>query len=238
MDSLNKVIGISLWRRPLYTERIINALLRCDGIEDYHVIIGLDHGADPAVVALAKEARFETKEILPPDKKRNCNGNIRRTLTRAFDLSDYVIHIEDDILVAKDTLRYFEWARQFGVRKDVYSASAWRHDKGWLPDQKQPKPSSEESKVGTQCYFTCWGFAYWKDRFNEALKNWPADGQDMTKSWCVHNSEVKGKRVEVLPHISRVQNIGEELGTHRGAALNSFWIEDNGADFDGNYKLG
>lgn len=235
--ALTKVVAISLWRRPDYTRRILNALLRCDGIGEYHAVISLDGGAHPEVVKAAEEAPFRSKEILPADAKRNCNGNIGRCLTRAFELADYVVHVEDDILLAKDAIRFFEWGRQFDKDARVFSVSAWRHDKGWLPEQGRPKPPGEDDRVGRQQYFTCWGFATWRSRWEQMRRGWPSDGHDKIKSWDEHTTSVRASREEIIPFVSRVQNIGQDLGTHRGDCLNSYWIESPRAKFSGNYRL-
>jgi hypothetical protein len=103
-----------------------------------------------------------------------------------------------------------------------------------FPDIKHyyPKNSMIEN-VSRRCWFTPWGWATWKDRFEEMESVW--DFQGKNGSWdTTINHTVRKDRWELFPTVSRIQNIGGEMGTHvpnnewhKQHHYNEYWIETN-----------
>lgn len=218
------------WRRPDYTHTCLEYLSRCHGIKDYTVFIHIDGQSDPKVSVEALKLRPVVKvlQVIQHGSHLGCNGNTRKALDSGFAISDYVIHIEDDILVAKDGLRFLEWASQFENDKRIFTTGIWRHPSGWLPEQKRPWIPGHERLAGTTDGFHVWGWATWKSRWQEIDKGW-TKGDDRTSSWdTVMSRQVRGNRVSFLPFIGRANNIGEHLGTHRGASWVSHWADSPG----------
>ena len=145
-----KVITCCFWRRPAYTKKIIDALKKCKGIGEYLILIQQD-GADSkgdygqsVVRNICESIDFAEARIVSESSHLGCNENTRRALAAGFVHSDYVIHIEDDVMVAPDALSYFEWARQFGSDPSLFIVSAWRHPAGWKPLARKPKPLNQD----------------------------------------------------------------------------------------------
>ena len=151
-------------------------------------------------------------------------GRGRRGL-RSIPVSDYVILCEDDILFAKDALKYFEWARdEYKNDKQVFSICGYSRDKATEP---------EYFKIQRNPWFTPWGWATWADRF-EDIKAVLAHRLNDHDSWDqITNYAIRKDRNEIRPLLARTQNIGGELGTycpgpgwHRQHQFNGHWAGD------------
>lgn len=216
-----KVITLAAWRRPDYTKQVLDSIRRAHGVEDYALLIGVDGKGHEDVVKLVRSVDFVPSQVLINNQHVGCNLNTKYILMYAFQHFDYVIHLEDDTPIAPDALRYFEWASQFTSDPTVFVVSAW----GVLPRGKaQPNDHQRIVKTGL---FSCWGWATWKDRWLEMQQAWSLDG-DMHKSWDIRVDEVRGSRYQLQPIISRSNNIGEHLGTHRGACHVGEWAGSPG----------
>jgi len=216
-----------------YTKRVIEALQQCDGIEDYKLIIGLEPlSKDIVEYAYSLSAVFNQVEILHRPYIYGCGTNILHTLAVGFEQSDYVVNLEDDVVPHRDILKYFEWgADTYRDDKDIFTISGYNNpsddfDKTVEP-RSQQKLTLEDYPphiVNRQCNFTPWGWATWKDRFDEMKTNWNPN------SWDVHlQHNVVGERYEIYPLLSRTLNIGKEMGTHvsphvqERSHYNPFW---------------
>lgn len=225
-----KVITMCHWRRPDYTRTCLEYLSRCHGIGDYTVLIHIDGKADPKVAQEILNLKPSVKVLQVIENKTHlgCNENTRMALESGFAISDYVIHIEDDILVAKDGLRFLEWASQFENDPKIFTTGIWRHPSGWLPEQKRPWIPGHERIADIADGFHVWGWATWKSRWKDMEQGW-TKGDDLTSSWdTVLTREARHGRVSLLPYIGRANNIGEHLGTHRGASWVSHWADSPG----------
>lgn len=234
-----KVITMCLWRRLDIAKRTVGALAACDGIKDYHLVLHIDGNPCEHMVSWARSIGCCSKELLLADKNLGCNASTRRALRGGFERGDYVIHVEEDVLLAKDALRYFEWAQQFRSDPTLLTVGAWRHPRGWLYEDKKPFPMghSIERQARKSPHFHCWGWATWKDRWQWMDGNW-TNGDDQSLSWDVRINKWRHTQsfVELLPLVSRAINIGIG-GIHRDDAPLSYWAGSNGFVFPKSYQL-
>lgn len=196
-----KVITLTAYRRPEYTRQVLDALSRCDGIDDYRVLIHLEPG-NSEVRQVIQEARLAQKTLVENSDRLGCGGNTYCALHHGFQLAEFVIHLEDDTVPARDCLRFFEWAN-LRYREDhtVLSVTAY----------SKTVPSSEnQHRVVRTPWFTPWGWATWIDRWNEISEHW----SNSPVTWDIALNQLRGDRVEVQPLLARIQNIGAELGEH------------------------
>lgn len=228
--SHKKVITMCHWRRPEYSKTCVEYLKKCHGICDYTVLVHIDGKGDSQVSKECEKLRPSVKHLVIThhDKHMGCNGNTFAALESGFNESDYVIHIEDDILVARDGLRFLEWANQFESDPTLFTVGIWRHPFGWLPTQNTPWIPGHERMAGTIVGFYVWGWATWKSRWNEMKNGW-TKGDDILASWdTILTRQVRGNRLSLQPYIGRANNIGEHLGTHRGASWECHWADSPG----------
>ena len=213
----NKIITMSLFDRVDYIQQTLNMLGKCNGIEDYHIIMSIDESNNTKqVVKLAEDFIACDKTILV-HKKLGCGENIQYVLSKGFDKCDYVIHIEDDILFAYDTLKYFEWAKQFVKNNEIFTVCAFTNKRCSINVNDYPL-------IRYNQWFTPWGWATWKSRWIEMDKMW-------ISNWDVNlNEKVRKDRFQLLPVCSRSQHIGEE-GTHVHSHnylkhKTNYWMDD------------
>ena len=223
-----KTLSISLYNRPEYTKVLLDHLDQCFGIEYYDITICCDPGSK-AVEKLAKNFRPNQTNVIVNDRRFGCNTNIYQSLAIGFSKSDYHIHLEDDTIPGKDCLKYFEWANgKYKEDKNIFTVSGYVNS-----DNKMEcyyEKNSNVNNVSRRCWFTPWGWATWKDRFDEMESVW--DFQGKNGSWDVTINETRKGRWELIPTVARTKNIGAEMGTHvpnaewhKSHHLNEWWIE-------------
>lgn len=215
-------ITLTLWRRPEYTRQCLRALRACAGIENYAIIIGIN--PDPATVGELAEiadgitfGQYHT--VMVHDHDLGCNLNKRAVLDLAFTHFSYVVQIEDDVILAPDALRYFEWARQFERDESLFTVTAYGHDSG---------SRGQEGRVCRQPFFTCYGWATWKDRWEQMRAAWPCTYSGEPYWDQVLCYRVRDQRCELYPRVSRTINIGADAGLHGSQKGFDYWAGSEG----------
>lgn len=224
-----KTLTISLYNREEYTKRLLDSLNECYGLDDYNITICCEPGFK-AIEEMAKGFRPNQTEVIVNSRRYGCNTNIYQCLAIGFSKNDYHIHFEDDTIPGKDCLKYFEWAKeQYRNNSRVFTISGYVNS-----NNKTEHYYPINKKINTVFYrqwFTPWGWATWKDRFSEMKSAW--DFQGVNGSWdATINHEVRRDRYEIVPTVSRIQNIGADMGTHVPNKewheihhYNDYWIE-------------
>ncbi len=222
---MSKVITMTVYNRPDYTRRCLEALAKCEGIKQYQVFIHVDPGCDEVSEICAGWVNGGDLLMSFNEKRVGCNMNILSAMAHGFEHSDTVIHIEDDILLAPDALKWFEWALdKYKDDKSVFSVSGYSN--------KEPSEALFFYQQ-RRSWFTPWGWATWKDRFepfaNIIRLNEKAQPE---RSWdWITNYGARGGRYEVFPILSRTKNIGE-YGVHTNPIIhkseqtNTLWAGD------------
>ena len=205
------VIAMTAHRRPEYTHQVLQSLSQCsEDIGSIPVFIYIDHGCDE-VSALCHRWRstclLNVSVFESPDRL-GCNENTWRAMDGAFNVSDSVIMLEDDTVLAKDAIRFFLFClAEFKECDDVFSVSGYnRADTLKLDAIKQ---------LGKRKWFTPWGWATWKDRYADIVRARHQRPAPPGLSWDIFVTDnARRGRQEVFPVVSRVQNIGAENGAH------------------------
>lgn len=193
-------ITVSAYNRPRYLERTLAALSRCDGIGASQVTVLIDPSECAAEsAALAQKFGFRHGTYT---ERQGCNGAIFHALVIGFGSGDdFHLHLEDDTVPTRDALRWFAWARdEYRGNPAVFNVSGY-----------QRISNGRLGECGLRRWFTPWGWGLWRDRWLGIARFWGhAD-----VSWdVVVNHALRAGRYEVFPTVSRIQNIGAELGTH------------------------
>ena len=215
-----KIITMTAYKRPEYTKKVLDNLQQCIGFEEYTLLPTIEPGF-PEVIELF--SNIPNCEIMINDTRLGCDANTLKALKRGFEISDFVIHLEDDTVPGIDSLKYFEWAdKAYKDDKEIFSVTAYNRLR-------------DINKIETQNYFTSyrqrwytgWFWGSWFDRFEEMSKRWNF------VSWDVNlNKKVRGKRYEICPSVPRSQNIGEYSGTNvrpnfwKKYHYSPFWINN------------
>jgi hypothetical protein len=212
---MTTTIALSVCNRPEYTQRCIASILAMKGLGNTHIVASIDRQADGSLNqdVLQVLKKFGINYGFSVDKA-GCNGNVRHAIEYALATApDFIIMVEDDIILADDAFLYFQWAAK--TYKDDLSVrtigtyNEWHESMGYIPDPFSAK---------RQNYFTCWGWGSWPDRIEEMLSNWTTGDDSHDTSWDVVVSSHLNGRQEIVPLISRSYNCGDFNGTHRGRA--------------------
>jgi hypothetical protein len=127
-----------------------------------------------------------------------CNDATMFVLSNALENgAGYHLHVEEDIVLTRDALLWFEWAERFRSDPVVHSVTGYNREK-----------SGELYEARTRVWFHPWSFAMWSDRWPD-LK-WP----QVLTTWDVKvgDTYLKNAYREVHPLVSRAQNIGAKEG--------------------------
>lgn len=208
----NKIITMCHYARPEYSRRALEALAKCDGIEEYRVLAHVDRCPDSDILALVGQvlasAAIPNLWITTYPSRVGVNVNTAWALAHAFEDggAEFVIHVEDDILLAPDALRFFEHCA-VAYRDDpaVFSVTAYNRL------QVCPDPDRWHDLQRREWYHG-WGWGIWRDRWAEC------DVAQAPGTWDVHiHRNVMHRprrRVEIHPTLSRSQNIGARSSLH------------------------
>jgi len=222
------VITISMYNRLDFAVQTMKALFNCDGIEDYPIIISVDGKRDGGVIGFA-EALTATSNVSLYVNHENmgCGPAIRESIRRGFGQADKVIHIEDDVCLAKDALTYFQTMLDRYEKQDNIKAIT-----GFSRD---PITSSNRDDYVIEDTWYPWGWATWIDRWHEIEEYWSNEWWDVSLK---KSFKLRGHNV-IRPIVSRTKHIGWH-GTH--VANKDQWEKKwNTADWMGdldNYKPG
>ena len=151
------IITSTHYNRPQATASMLNHLVECWGIEDYTLIAQVEPGFPEVITELEK---YPHKiEININDNLKGCWVNKKLAIKRGFELSDRVIHIEDDVIVSPDTLKLFEFFERYKDDKDIFSCTAFSLDRRY---------ESIEWVIRGKGYSSL-AFSLWRDRWEKLL---------------------------------------------------------------------
>jgi hypothetical protein len=143
--------------------------------------------------------------------------NKKRGVEWGFEMSDFVVVLEDDITLDVDALEWFEWHVTSGLifnRPEIALASCWSpsfpYDKKHVEghDLLLAAELNIIDKYHINPWATPWGWATWRTTWNELGSNWT--GQDRHLGNMVKDHQW----FETQPLVSRCNNIGS-YGAHK-----------------------
>ena len=225
-------IVMTLCNRPAYTETVLNALSRCDGIDGMPVYF-MCEPINQQVITLAKLFP-KPCEVLTYPEQVGCNLNTAYALAKGFSVAKRVIALEDDTVPGRDFLRFMDWAlTKYQDDKNVCTVSGYQ--------RTSPNELDRTSEVIRENWFTPWGWGTWLDRYESFAMGWPAKDDQISWDAVLHRAKLQG-RCEIRPVVARIQNIGAEGGLHVPSAdwhanhhLNRDWIECTRSDVVSEY---
>lgn len=223
---MKTAIVVTLCSRPEYTRTVLSALAKCDEVDQYPIYLACEPVCQEVVDAANTFAALpHVKATVEVHKVRyGCNFNTRDALATGFHMAEQVIALEDDTVPGRDFLRFCRWGLEtYRDDKEVFSVCGY---------QRTPLDETGfRSAVIREPWFTPWGWATWRDRWDSIRGEWYPDHM---VSWdTVIDKFTRGNRCEVRPMLARIQNIGGEGGAHVPSAewhkahhLNPHWIDN------------
>ena len=239
----NKVVTVIAWNRYAYFRQVITALRRAWGSGEYLVTIFIDGPPKRkakgswdeegwrSVVQLSQQLQalaeggqggFREVHVNVSKTRLGVWPNKLRAVAYAFTLSDYVVVLEDDILLDPDALRWFEWHVTSGLifrRPEIGLATCWSGAFPFHPTNVEAHDIMAVNTLGLLDKFmlnnwaTPWGWAMWGRTWKTVGGNWT--GQDLTLGKAVQGQGW----FETVPVVSRCNNIGSVGANRKGATL-------------------
>ncbi len=222
-------VGITLFRRPEYTARVLSALEQCYGLEDRTIYLSIDWDGRytkeiEAVSALAQDfaGRHPRANVTTHSAKLGIDVHKEWLIDKMLaDGNDRFVFLEDDTLPAKDALHYFDWAL------DRFQQDA---DAGIVSVCGYRKMDALEAGDLGQCYrarmFVPWGWAMWADRWRTFWSDGTSYRRDIA-AWFGAGESPNGRfdywwdrkckdlnLQSIFPSVSRMFNFGRERGEH------------------------
>ena len=201
------VMCIQTFNRLDYLRQALNALKQCDGIEDYVLYASCEPGFKDIVTALESASFFKKVLVHVNPSRFGLCKNTKHSTIRALRHADQIVGMEDDIILMPDALRYLEW----GLHTYKDDPKIWSIGCDNLLRSKEEAGQLRPDTVHRRAHFSCWGWAMWKNRYEQLFKEWPDD----KKSWAMLSGKAQHKRglMEIYPEVSRSIQIGE-VGMH------------------------
>lgn len=220
-----KVICMTSYNRPQYFRRVLEALSRCTGVENYVLVACIEPGNEENR-ALVEAVDFAECRPIFNRRKLGCTANTHQAFSKGFQLADFVILVEDDVLLARDAITYLEFCRRRYIDdQNVLSVAAYNRSKSCDPESYH--------EICRRQHFTPWAIGFWRERWQLIAPGWL---RERRVSWDVrltHEFCQKRGLYAIYPQLSRAQNIGAEGGTycpgaewHRQNQHVPLWTED------------
>ncbi len=247
-DAGKAPIVLFAYARPWHTEMTLRSLMNSDGADTHDLIVRLDgakssRDAGPVaevarlVSQVATAGPFRSVTLVRSERNRGLARSVIRGVSDVLDRYAAVIVIEDDLLLAKDFLRYMDEALAvYADDERIWSVS------GFTPALRSLENYSHDAYLSLRA--SSWGWGTWRRSW--ALVDWDVDdynrfeydladrrsfnrgGRDLAAmldaqmdgrvdSWAIRwcYSQFRHSMYSVVPALSRVRNIGlDGSGTH------------------------
>lgn len=197
---------------------------------------------------------FASVHVVERQRNMGCAASVIDGLTQMFAAHERLIVIEDDILWSPYTLKFLNAGLEFYANDlRVFNISAWSP-----PPSLFKVPRDYPHDVYAIPRFNCWGWASWRDRFQNIdwtvadyedfkpslslRKAFNAGGEDMSAmldaqmegqidSWAIRAdyARFKNGQVGINPVKPYATNIGMRGGTHCAEATDKFYNDIDAA---------
>jgi hypothetical protein len=194
-------------------------------IDKFNLIINMD--PSERTEEIKEFLSFYNLSVNINPERLGCNGNTIKSMNFQADRQEYVIHLEDDIVYAKDFLEFIS----FCMKNHFNIGSGYR--------SKGNSDRSNPNKVIKQGYFYPWGFCIKSSFYNEHIRSklvintprsWDSQIHDVLKDTPLFE--------QYIPALSRTSNIGAIEGQHvpdRQWHYKNQWNPDSAVFFEYDY---
>lgn len=207
-----RVITMTAYRRPDYTRQVLAALARCHGIADWLLLPHVEPGNDDVIAAFEQWQACESRPVINPERlglNRNTNAAVERAIRLRADVA---VHLEDDTVPAPDALHYFDWAVKTILAPNRKSSDGHQImlASGYHKPANSPAANETFACKSDRPVWTPWGWAVDRTRLVWIHSRWCFRNPKCFT--CRFKATYRATRREVYPLLSRIQNIGYEMG--------------------------
>lgn len=200
--SLKLAISMTAWKRPELTKRVLDTLPK-----DVPLYAGIEPGNTETQELIFKHHSLGA--VMLNSERLGITENTRQAMSAAFsDQADFVIHVEDDVILMPTALDFIRWAAaEFKNDQTIGTTSC--HS---LNHFKDP------GAVAIQRWFGCYSWGTWRDRFESMQSSWCGDERAYTRS--IAGWQLRCSKRQIYPIASLSMNIG--WGSKDGMNSNNY----------------
>ena len=210
-------ITMICWRRPKYLQMAIDSLEQNDLSEISRILIGAEPIDNPEMNALLNKLEGSTLRGTPVCVTRNatllgCDMNGYQTIHRAFKVgSRFNIHVEEDVILSNDAVRYALNTQQVLKRPDCMAVCLHNHNTIPGACVHDSQYINEFNPYGWACSDEQWSFLQEEWFTNRWFAEGGGRGWDWSVNWHCAKAKVK---TTLMPMVSRATTIGRLDGTY------------------------
>lgn len=206
-----RVITMTAYRRPKYTREVLTALAQCEGIGEWVFLPQVEPGHEDVIQQFREWNACECRFTVNRTRLGLCR-NTHEALFRAYQLrAEVIVHLEDDTVPSPDALRYFDWAIRDVLIPDIKSTDGHHILIASGYNKPTSAPAIAQANVCvTRPIFNSWGWGVDLTRLRWMLIHWCF--KDPKRFTTPFRRGYHKTRREIFPTLSRIQNIGVEMG--------------------------
>lgn len=240
-----KVVVLVAYDRFQYFRKVVNSLIKAHGSQAYTVLIFVDgppNKSTPSnrqrfnktgwenIIEYAKQLQFlaenhigfKSVQLHTSQTNIGLHKNKKLAVQHAFQLTDFVIILEDDVVIEADGLTWFEWHVTSGIifrDSKLALATCWSN---FFPYHTEHVEAYDLMAVQTlqlldkyylNPWATPWGWATWRRTWDEIGNTW--------SGWAIELGNTireKGWH-ESQPAVARCNNVGRLGFSKKGATI-------------------
>lgn len=199
------IVSLTAFQRPDLLEQTLAAFAVAVEEADEEVALVARVEPSPHKESILRELAPHASSVTVNDQRLGLQKNTLLVLRDAWGLADtagddFVLHLEDDLVIAPDALRLAAWMR------DHY------RDDGNVPfvalTQTGECPTDPDAwmAVSTSPWFECHVWGTWRPGWEELLAAWP---HEWPNHWAQRvNDSVMAGRLQARPLLSRSASVG------------------------------
>lgn len=240
------IVTIKGWRRPDMLKQVLQSIEKAHNADEHKYIISIDNHEATKSESIQAVKGFKLKDnvkLYYQKTNLGCAGNMNFCFEKVFEETDesFMIHLEDDTIVAPDIFRWFEWSKDIVEKYNLFAAQPFTRVCAQEENIDEFNPATHYFRDHFECGGG-WGMS--RSQWNRikdlggmfgAVGNCntdvPADKWKDTihvgwkGSWAwPFNKYFRRGRLCITPKVSRTNNIGHERGLFNP---NEKWHYDN-----------
>lgn len=195
-------MSMTAWKRPDLTKRVLDSLPQ--GVPLY---VGIEPGNIETQELIFKH--HSLGDVILNPERIGITENTRQAMSAAFaDKADFVLHIEDDVILMPTALNFIKWAAaEFKDDQTIGTTSCHSLNRFNNPGD-----------VAIQRWFGCYSWGTWRDRFESMQESWCGDERAYTRS--IAGWQLQYSKHQAYPIASLSMNIG--WGSKEGMNCSSY----------------
>lgn len=222
-----RTLSLTAYNRPDYLRQTVDALNGCEALDQFErVFVSID-ASDQQDAVLSAVNRLKLSTIVYVHTEHlGLNANIKFALQQAFAGSQFNVHLEDDIVLSPDALRFVLWAAPQVPVVELFSRRVGEADPG---------------SCSFHPHFNPWGWACAAEVFKRFIEpDWELRLKQVpTWDLALHSVMAANCLQALRPHLSRSKHIGRTGTTQMEAYFDQHLASFNfcASAYSGAYRV-